>query len=50
MSLALIAGIYGMNFQLTPSSDWRLAFGAVPMGLAVIGLTLFALFKRIDWL
>jgi magnesium transporter len=50
MSLALIAGIYGMNFVLTPSSDWTLSFEVVVTGMAALGLALFAMFKRINWL
>jgi magnesium transporter len=50
MSLALVAGIYGMNFILFPSQNWRPGF-AFAMGLMfVIGVGLFAWFKRIEWL
>ncbi len=50
MSLALIAGIYGMNFVNMP--ELRLSWGyyAALAGMAALGLGLFALFKRIDWL
>lgn len=50
MSLALIAGIYGMNFHLTPSEDWLPSFPLVVGGMAAIGIVLFAMFKRIRWL
>lgn len=50
MTLALIAGIYGMNFRLTPSQDEPLAFWWVVGAMAALGLALTAYFRRIDWL
>ena len=49
MGMTLIAGIYGMNFVHMPELDWRLGY---PMSLglmAAIGISLGALFKKIDW-
>lgn len=50
MSLALITGIYGMNFVHMP--ELRLSFGyyAALAGMMILGATLFAWFKRIRWL
>ncbi|MDI3341585.1 MAG: magnesium/cobalt transporter CorA [Sphaerobacter sp.] len=50
MSLALIAGIYGMNYRLIPPSEWSPAFPFVLAGMTVLGVALFALFRRIRWL
>ena len=50
MSLALVSGIYGMNFQLTPSNDWVGGFWWAMGLMLAVGIGLFAIFKRIDWL
>ncbi len=50
MSLALIAGIYGMNFHLIPSEDWALGFEFATALMLVLGVALFTIFKAIDWL
>lgn len=50
MTLALIAGVYGMNFVFMPELDWQYGYFVTIAGMAVIGIGLFALFKRIDWL
>lgn len=50
MSMALISGIYGMNFVNMPELDWRFGY---PMALALmvgIGSGLAWFFHRIDWL
>ncbi len=50
MSVTLIAGIYGMNFEHMPELDWRLGYPfALGLMLAIAG-SLVLLFKRIDWL
>ena len=50
MAMALITGIYGMNFQHIPGLDapWGFAASLVFMGL--IGVVLAALFRRRQWL
>ncbi len=50
MTLALIAGVYGMNFVFMPELHWHYGYFATIAGMAVIALGLFALFKRINWL
>ena len=50
MSLALIAGIYGMNFHLIPSEDWAQGFEFATSLMLVLGVALFTVFKAIDWL
>lgn len=50
MSMALVAGVYGMNFVNMPELDWQYGY---PMSLglmAAIGGGLAWFFHRIDWL
>ena len=50
MADALIAGIYGMNFDYMPELHWPLGYlWALGLMLAV-SLALFALFRRVRWL
>lgn len=50
MSMALIAGIYGMNFDNMPELNWRWGyFGAIGFML-VIGSALLVVFRRRHWL
>ncbi len=46
----LIAGIYGMNYQLSPPNDaqWGFWFAMALMGISATAL--FAVFKRIGWI
>ena len=45
-----IAGVYGMNFLHMPELRWRFGYPAA-LGLMAAGaLTLYAIFKRRDWL
>lgn len=50
MTMALIAGIYGMNFQLTPSNDWEYGFWYAVGSMVLIGVGLAGWFRRIGWL
>ncbi|MFM8594165.1 MAG: CorA family divalent cation transporter, partial [Chloroflexota bacterium] len=50
MSMALISGIYGMNFVNMPELNWYWGY-AFALGLmVVVGGSLALFFKRIDWL
>lgn len=50
MSAALVAGIYGMNFDYMPELHWRYGY-FFALGLMVaIAVGLVALFRRIKWL
>ena len=50
MSMALIAGIYGMNFAFMPELEWAWGyFGALLLMLSV-GLVIGGFFRRRDWL
>ncbi len=50
MSLALISGIYGMNFVHMPELKLSFGYYAALGGMFVLGGALYAWFKRIDWL
>ena len=50
MAPTLIAGIYGMNFLLTPTGDWGLSFPVVVSAMALIGGGILIVFKRVGWL
>lgn len=50
-SLAVISGIYGMNFQRAyPPFDWPYGFAAVLLGMGGITAVMLALFRRQGWL
>ena len=49
MTLALIAGIYGMNFQYMPELSWRYGYFTVLGLMATIGITLAAIFRKLHW-
>lgn len=50
MSMTLIAGIYGMNFVHMPELNWTIGYPLALGAMAAIGGTLFAVFRRIDWI
>lgn len=50
MTLALIAGIYGMNFRHMPELEWRYGYFGALGAMAVLGLGLAAFLRRIKWL
>jgi magnesium transporter len=50
MSLALIASIYGMNFELTPSGENPFGFEFALTLMAFLGTGLALMFRKIDWL
>ncbi|HSJ13752.1 MAG TPA: magnesium/cobalt transporter CorA [Longimicrobiales bacterium] len=50
MSMAVVSGVYGMNFRHMPELSWRYGyFVAVAIMLAVAG-SLFTFFRRRDWI
>lgn len=50
MSITLIAGIYGMNFELMPELKWRYGY-VFALGLMFfIGFSLYLYFRKIKWL
>lgn len=50
MSVALVAGIYGMNFRHMPELALSWGYYGALGGMFLIGAGLFALFKHIRWL
>lgn len=50
MSMAVVAGVYGMNFTFMPELEWRYGY---PFALGVMGAVgggLFAYFRRRGWI
>lgn len=50
MPLTFIAGLYGMNFKYMPELDWRWAYPAVLILMALISVGMLIYFKRKKWL
>jgi len=50
MTLALIAGIYGMNFEHMPELHWRYGYPGVLLVMLLITVILYYYFKRRRWL
>jgi magnesium transporter len=50
MSITLIAGIYGMNFNFMPELRWRYGYIGALASMLVIGLALYFYFRKIKWL
>lgn len=47
--LTFIAGVYGMNFEYMPELRWRWGYHAVILGMTIIGVSMFAYFKKRKW-
>ncbi len=50
LAAALIAGIYGMNFDYMPEATIPFGFALVLVVIAVSCLALFRVFRRNQWL
>jgi magnesium transporter len=50
MSVTLIAGIYGMNFNFMPELRWRYGYIGALASMLVIALALYFFFRKIKWL
>jgi magnesium transporter len=50
MSSALIAGIYGMNFEIMPELKWKYGYAWALGSMATLGSVLFVYFRRKNWL
>jgi magnesium transporter len=50
MSVTLIAGIYGMNFDFMPELKWRFGYIGALGSMLVIGVAIYLYFRRIKWL
>jgi len=49
MTLALIAGIYGMNFDRMPELHWRYGYYGVLLGMAILAIFLAWIFRKLRW-
>jgi magnesium transporter len=50
MSVTLVAGIYGMNFDYMPELKWRYGYVGALVAMVFIGLAIYYYFRRIKWL
>lgn len=50
MSMALVTGVYGMNFQHMPELNWGLGYFLALALMVGIGSALFRVFRKIDYL
>lgn len=48
--LTLIAGIYGMNFFNMPEITWQYGYSVVMLLMFVLGVSMLAYFRRIEWI
>ena len=50
MSVTLIAGVYGMNFDRMPELKWRYGYVFALLAMVAVGLSLYVYLKKVDWL
>ena len=50
MSVTLIAGIYGMNFDRMPELKWRYGYVFALASMVGVGLTLYVYLKKVKWI
>jgi magnesium transporter len=50
MSVTLIAGIYGMNFEHMPELKWKYGYVIALSSMIVVGMILYIYLRRIKWL
>src|SRR5207253_11439639 len=50
MSVTLIAGIYGMNFQHMPELYWKYGYVFALVSMVAVGLSLYIYLKKVKWL
>ncbi len=50
MSVTLIAGIYGMNFDIMPELKWRYGYTYALSSMVIIGVSLYLYLRKIKWL
>ena len=50
MSVTLIAGIYGMNFERMPELGWKYGYVFALSWMVVVGFGLYIFFKKRKWL
>ncbi|MCA1556832.1 MAG: magnesium/cobalt transporter CorA, partial [Acidobacteria bacterium] len=50
MSVTLVAGIYGMNFDLMPELKWQYGYIFALLSMVGIGAGLYLYLKKVNWL
>lgn len=50
MSVTLIAGIYGMNFDYMPELKWRFGYTGALTSMVVTAVAIYLYFRKIKWL
>jgi len=50
MSVTLIAGVYGMNFELMPELKWRFGYIFALLSMVAVGLGLYLYLRKVKWL
>jgi magnesium transporter len=50
MSVTLIAGIYGMNFEIMPELKWHYGYVWALGSMLAVGLGVYLYFRKIKWL
>jgi magnesium transporter len=50
MSVTLIAGIYGMNFDFMPELKWRYGYVFALLSIVGVGVALYLYFRKVKWL
>jgi magnesium transporter len=50
MSVTLVAGIYGMNFENMPELKWPYGYFGALGAMGIIAVLLFRYFKHLKWL
>jgi magnesium transporter len=50
MSVTLIAGIYGMNFEIMPELRWKYGYVFALSSMVFIAVVLYLYFRKIKWL
>lgn len=50
MSVTLIAGIYGMNFERMPELKWKYGYVFALSSMVAVGIGLYVYLRRIKWL
>ena len=50
MSVTLIAGVYGMNFDFMPERKWRFGYVFALLSMVVVGVGIYAYLRKIEWL
>jgi magnesium transporter len=50
MSVTLVAGVYGMNFDFMPELKWRFGYVYALGSMVFIGLALYFFLRRVKWL